>query len=401
MVGVARTAAVVAACTTCVSAFLPAPPVGRLPMQALERQARRAAAVQPDHDRAALRAAKSRRGPRGKARLEATRMAVDAETERKWKAFGEWATEQGIQSPKLALAEFDSGLRGVKAEASISSGDNVLSVPVGSVLRVIGGNTRLPAKMQGYVSEQTWRDAEWWGQLALMLLWEKGSGRAASTEPSKLTRWIDMLPATMSTPLHWTEAEIDELQYAPLISKCIRQRTAWKVLLKQVQKDNPGIGEAEFFNACEMARSRAFSGPYVNRLPKDQFFLTGLLIAVSTQLNILDTAKAAIGAALVLLWAVGNALLVPRIFDLTHYVIAPMIDMVNHNGAPGAAAGVTYQAIEAKFEVQACKPYASGDQVPTLDPHTPTPSAASIPTPTPNPRPPTTPKRITGVHFVR
>lgn len=114
-------------------------------------------------------------------------------------------------------------------------------------------------------------------------------------------------------------------------------------------------------NAC--TRSRAFSGPFVNRLPKDQIFLTGLLVAVSTQLNILNSASAAIGTAAVLLWIVGNALLVPRVFGLTHYVIAPMIDMVNHNGAPGAAAGVTYQALQATFEVLATKPYAAGDQV--------------------------------------
>ena len=123
-------------------------------------------------------------------------MAVDAETERKWKLFGEWATEQGIQSPKLALAEFDSGLRGVKAEASISSGDNVLSVPVGSVLRVIGGNTRLPARMQGYVSEQTWRDAEWWGQLALMLLWEQ----LYALEASPTAAWAGVLSAVLRDP---------------------------------------------------------------------------------------------------------------------------------------------------------------------------------------------------------
>jgi len=293
----------------------------------------------------------------------AVRMGAGEESQRKWKTFSEWSSGQGIQSDKLALAEFDGGLRGVAASAGVGAGETVISVPAASVLRVIGGNTRLPAKLQGYVTEQTWRDAEWWGQLALLLLWEKGTGREASSEPSKFTRWIDVLPQSMSTPLHWSEADIDELQYQPLVSKCIRQRTAWKVLFKQVQKDNAGIGQDEFYLACEMARSRAFSGPYVNRLPKDQMFLTGLLVAVSTQLNILDAGKAAIGTAAVILWIVANTLLVPRIFGLTHYVMAPMIDMVNHNGAPGAAAGVTYQALQATFEVVAAKSYSPGDQV--------------------------------------
>lgn len=293
----------------------------------------------------------------------ALRMGVDAEVTRKWTAFSEWAKEQGIQSENVKLAEFDAGLRGVAAGAAIASGDTVISVPAASVLRVIGGSSRIPAKLQGYVSEQTWRDAEWWGQLALLLLWERGAGRAPSSEPSKLSRWIDVLPQAMNTPLHWTEAEVEELQYEPLVTKCIRQRTAWKVLLKQVQKDNPDIGESEFYLACEMARSRAFSGPFVNRLPKDQFFLTGLLVAVSTQLNIIDTVTAAAGSVFVLLFVVGNALLVPRLFGLTHYVMAPMIDMVNHNGQPGAAAGVTYQALQSTFDVLATKPYALGDQV--------------------------------------
>jgi hypothetical protein len=302
-------------------------------------------------------------GRRRGANLSRLSMATNEETKRKWEAFGEWSSGQGIQSDNLALAEFEGGLRGVAASSDIGAGETVISVPAASVLRVIGGNSRLPAKLQGYVSEQTWRDAEWWGQLALLLLWEKGAGRTASPEPSRFTRWIDVLPQSMSTPLHWTEAEVDELQYQPLVSKCIRQRTAWKVLLKQVQKDNSGIGEDEFYLACEMARSRAFSGPYVNRLPKDQMFLTGLLVAVSTQLNILDAGKAAIGTAAVLLWIVANTLLVPRFFGLTHYVMAPMIDMVNHNGAPGAAAGVTYQALQATFEVLTTKSYSLGDQV--------------------------------------
>ena len=330
------------ACATCVAGFVPACPIG---------------VVWQGPQRAAM--------GRRVCRPCSLRMLVDVETGRKWKAFSDWATTQGIQSEKIELAEFDSGLRGVKACSPLAAGDAVVAVPTASVLRVIGGNSRLPAKLQGYVSEQTWRDAEWWGQLALLLLWEKGSGRNVGdgTEPSKMTPWIKMLPESMSTPLHWTEAEVEELQYQPLITKCIRQRTAWKVLHRQVQKDNGQIGEDEFYLACEMARSRAFSGPFVNRLPKDQLFLTGLLVAVSTQLNILDSSKAAVAAALVLLFVLGNALVVPRIFGLTHYVIAPMIDMVNHNGAPGAAAGVTYQALQATFEVVISKSYSTGEQV--------------------------------------
>ena len=36
---------------------------------------------------------------------------------------------------------------------------------------------------------------------------------------------------------------------------------------------------------------------------------------------------------------------------------------VNHNGMPGGAAGVTYQALQATFEVLSTKPYSKGDQV--------------------------------------
>jgi len=273
-------------------------------------------------------------------------MGLDAEIEGKWSKFSEWTATQNIQNEKLGLAEFDTGLRGVKAVSPISSGDVLLSVPVGAVLRVVAGNSRPPSKLQGYVSDETWCDAQWWGQLALLLLWEKGVGRAKSIQPSSMASWIEMLPEDMNTPLHWTEAQVEELQYQPLVTKCIRQRTAWKVLFKQVQKDNAQICQDDFYLACEMARSRAFSGPFVNRLPKDQIFLTGLLVAVSTQLNILDATKAAIGTALVLLWVVGNALVVPRIFGLTHYVMAPMIDMVSackevsarRRKSPGAAA---------------------------------------------------------------
>ncbi|KAJ1493408.1 hypothetical protein T484DRAFT_1768459 [Baffinella frigidus] len=183
------------------------------------------------------------------------------------------------------------------------------------------------------------------------------------------------------------------------------QRGRWNTVHASVASANPAIGKKELFLACEMARSRAFSGPFVNKLPKDLFFLTGhmvadlffltgLMVAVSTQLNILDGKSAAVAtfvvaasllaqdvnlrivcerlkilegkSAAVATFVFAASLLVqafvlPSVLGLQHYVLAPRIDMINHRG--GSKSQVTYQALQASFEVVAAAPVAEGEEV--------------------------------------
>uniref|UniRef100_A0A7S4NB00 Rubisco LSMT substrate-binding domain-containing protein n=1 Tax=Guillardia theta TaxID=55529 RepID=A0A7S4NB00_GUITH len=291
------------------------------------------------------------------------RMSPSMQTDqaRAWKSFEEWAEKAGIQNPTIKMSEFASGLRGMKAISPVSSGDILVTVPSTSVLRVVKGQSRLPSRLKGYVSEGTWQGLEWWAQLAVLLLWEKGHARSPSTEPSSFVRWIEVLPKSLSTPFHWNEESVKELQYQPLIDKIEKQKREWRSIFDKISCDNPQFQEADFYNACEMARSRAFSGPYVGKLPKDQMFLTGLLVALSTQLHLLETSQAALGAVLVVGGILANTFLLPNFLGLTHYVIAPMIDMINHDGQSKSI--VTYQALQAAFEVQSSSNFNVGDQV--------------------------------------
>ncbi|EKX51728.1 hypothetical protein GUITHDRAFT_102333 [Guillardia theta CCMP2712] len=260
--------------------------------------------------------------------------SMQTDQARAWKSFEEWAEKAGIQNPTIKMSEFASGM---KAISPVSSGDILVTVPSTSVLRVVKGQSRLPSRLKGYVSEGTWQGLEWF------------------------VRWIEVLPKSLSTPFHWNEESVKELQYQPLIDKIEKQKREWRSIFDKISCDNPQFQEADFYNACEMARSRAFSGPYVGKLPKDQMFLTGLLVALSTQLHLLETSQAALGAVLVVGGILANTFLLPNFLGLTHYVIAPMIDMINHDGQSKSI--VTYQALQAAFEVQSSSNFNVGDQV--------------------------------------
>lgn len=50
--------------------------------------------------------------------------------------------------------------------------------------------------------------------MAVLLLWERQRGRA-----SPVWGYVEQLPASIDTPVRWSEAELAELQYAPAISE--------------------------------------------------------------------------------------------------------------------------------------------------------------------------------------
>ena len=135
-------------------------------------------------------------------------------------------------------------------------------------------------------------------------------------------------------------------------------------LYRKVCVCNPGISESEFVLACETARSRAFSGDVTGRLPKEQFLFTGLLCAASLQLHLMEPAAAAAATAVVAAALVGQALVLPRLLGIRQYAVAPVIDMLNHDGRRGAArCGVAYEALQGSFSVVAEAPFAANKEV--------------------------------------
>lgn len=59
-----------------------------------------------------------------------------------------------------------------------------------------------------------YKEAPWFVKMALLLLWERSRGRA-----SPVWGYIEQLPSSIDTPVRWSEAELEELQYAPAIKE--------------------------------------------------------------------------------------------------------------------------------------------------------------------------------------
>jgi hypothetical protein len=68
------------------------------------------------------------------------------------------------------------------------------------------------------------------------------------------------------------------------------------------------------------------------------------MVAVSTQLNVLETKSAAVATLVVAGALLAQAFVLPSVLGLKHYVLAPRIDMLNHRG--GTKSEVTYQALQ-------------------------------------------------------
>lgn len=59
-----------------------------------------------------------------------------------------------------------------------------------------------------------YKDAPWFVKMAVLLLWERQKGRA-----SPVWGYCEQLPASIDTPVRWSEAELAELQYAHAIGE--------------------------------------------------------------------------------------------------------------------------------------------------------------------------------------
>lgn len=117
-----------------------------------------------------------------------------------------WAERSGVQAPLLRLADF-SGLRGMAASRDIEVDEPLASLPKDAALLVV---PKMPCPFPELCSPELWDSSPWWFKMALLLLDERNKG-----ETSRLSGYVEQLPKTLDTPLHWSDAELADLQVSP------------------------------------------------------------------------------------------------------------------------------------------------------------------------------------------
>lgn len=182
-----------------------------------------------------------------------------------------------IDTTKIAVSSFAGGLRGVKSVGKIISKDIILSVPAEYVLEVT--NNKPPTPFPDFVQQDIWEQSLWYQRLAFKLL-----DLVKNKKDSKMKYWIDQLPKSFSTPLHWDDDSLDKLQYKSVKASVILQKELWKSFYDSWKSSGQNSGNtvsySEFEWATECVNSRAFSGVYEGSSAAERrklLLFTGLL----------------------------------------------------------------------------------------------------------------------------
>lgn len=253
-------------------------------------------------------------------------------------SLGEWANEAEIKlGDGVSINQSPFGGLGLLVSKEVPANSLLLTVPSDIALSVespgLGPNER--AVLDLVEDRKAIREAPWYVQFSLYLhyLDKVSSARSSGVD---MRCWLDSLPRSFDTPIHWSEAERKELQYDHLVESVSRQDTEWDKLYKDVQNvaspSLQGFTYDNFVWGCECARSRAFSGAYTGSAFNPLVYaFTLVLVGVYIGLGIGTLDQAANGAGLVFAATVFKDFVLPKLFSKKRYIICPVIDMANHN----------------------------------------------------------------------
>jgi len=262
-----------------------------------------------------------------------------------------------------------SGL-GLVLEKTISSGDDTLLVTVPAdvalSVEVPSGGPDESSIFKRSVQDtretrKTVRNLPWFVQFSLYFWHLKNVSSIKTLQESDLKPWLETLPKTLETPIHWKSLDRNDwLQYSHMIESIERQEKSWKDLYGQlVDCTTSEISWDEFVWGCEMARSRAFSGGYTGTPFNPLIYaFTLVLVTAYVGLNLGTLEQAANGAALVFCSSVLRDFVFPKFFKTKKYVICPVIDCANHNSKPGGTtAKVAYEFFGNAYSLSTTVPY--------------------------------------------
>lgn len=116
----------------------------------------------------------------------------------------------------------------------------------------------LPCRVHRFFAsydDQKNKSQQWYVRLALKLLWERQLGSASAVEG-----YVNVLPAqgSFDTLIHWTDQELDMLNYSSCAASAKRQRAAWD---KLHQVSEQSVDQENYTFACAYAYSIILSRP--------------------------------------------------------------------------------------------------------------------------------------------
>ena len=207
----------------------------------------------------------SRSSPRGRARESDAKLL-------------EWAKGMGATPMDAFTIRSDeaTGVRGVYTKRALEADSVICEVPRKIALEVTTAKSKCP--IEG-LDQEFWDRCDWWGKLACLLLDEMQRG-----DSSPLGVYLSALPEAIPTPLHWSQDQLDLLQYKPIEEEIEKQRASWFNLYEKyaAARSSPAsvVSRDEFIHAIECVRSRTFSGPYEGsnwETRTKQYFLVAVL----------------------------------------------------------------------------------------------------------------------------
>jgi len=261
----------------------------------------------------------------------------------------DWAKQVEIKTGSgLSIDQSGFGGLGLLVTKEIAGDSLLLTVPSDVALSVEspgdGPNDR--AVLDLVEDRKALLSAPWYVQFSLYLhyLDKVTSKRSSGID---MQSWIDALPRSFDTPIHWPEEAQKELQYDHLVESVTRQESKWRNFYKTIQ-DNAssslkGYSFDDFVWGCECARSRAFSGAFTgSAFNPFTYAFTLLLVSVYVGFGFGDLDQAANGAGLVFAASVFQDFVLPKLLKKKRYAICPLIDMANHNSVRPSG-GVSFE----------------------------------------------------------
>eukprot|EP00729_Bicosta_minor_P018709 gene18709-34769_t len=194
------------------------------------------------------------------------------------KAFGafiKWANKNGIKHGKLELASFGNEGNGLKAKEAIGEGEVALTVPLDAMLSTASAHA---SKLDLVAKEDPMLSKMPNVLLTFTLLSELRNQKSAYKE------YLAILPATFSTPLHYSIPELELLKGSPALDlvlalhkNIIKQYIYLHKLLKK-----PEVSKAAGFTSSNFAWVDwlwAVSAVMTrqNRVPVDSSFVLALI----------------------------------------------------------------------------------------------------------------------------
>lgn len=268
----------------------------------------------------------------------------DAESERQLaRKLLSWAKSEGAQPMDVYSLKTDeeTGVRGVYTSKALEADSIICEVPRKLALEVTTAKSKCPLN---HIQQKFWDKCDWWSKLGLLLLSEMQKG-----ESSFRSDYIKALPAAIPTPLHFSQEQLDFLQYEPLVQDVNLQRRSWYKLYDEYceacEDSSLVASRDEFIHSMECVRSRTFSGPYEGSNWETRVKQYGLVLALAVVYVVGgfgEAYQAFNGCLGVFLFILFRDLQVQRNPRSIRYVLCPVLDMFNHSSEIESDASYEY-----------------------------------------------------------